>query len=194
MDPRLLDGGFMRPRITEAELVARVAAHAGIRDARGVTDAVLAEIGAHLTPETRAQLAGELPIAFGSRGGDLGPEVVASVCHALAEALSVDVLAALRRELPPAIAGYLESAPAYAPSVRTRGRTLAAGQPGSARSLATARPRAAQSNSVADENPHADTKLSSSAGTTQERERESIAEGRPGSSRPLHLVTRNRPR
>lgn len=43
-----------------------------------------------------------------------------------------------------------------------------------------------QSESVAkSENPHADTKLSSSHGLTQEREHDTLAEGRPGSKHPL---------
>lgn len=43
-----------------------------------------------------------------------------------------------------------------------------------------------QSQSVVkSDNPHGNTKLSSSRGSTQEREHETLAEGQPGSKHPL---------
>jgi uncharacterized protein (DUF2267 family) len=64
--------------------------------------------------------------------------------------------------------------------------TLATGRPGSSHPLSEAAPDRAHADSVAkSDQPHADTKLSSSPGTTQERLRESLATGRPGSSRPI---------
>jgi hypothetical protein len=38
---------------------------------------------------------------------------------------------------------------------------------------------------AANDNPHGETKLSSSRGTTQEREHETLAEGHPGAKHPL---------
>jgi hypothetical protein len=52
-----------------------------------------------------------------------------------------------------------------------------------------------QSESVVkNDNPHGDTKLSSAHGTTQEREHETLAEGRPGSRRPISEAGRPRNR
>jgi hypothetical protein len=66
------------------------------------------------------------------------------------------------------------------------GDTLAEGRPGSRHPLSEARSDRSQSESVvATENPHADTKLSSAHGLTQEREGESLATGHSGSDRPL---------
>lgn len=57
--------------------------------------------------------------------------------------------------------------------------TLASGKPGSKHPLSGAKPDRAQSNSVArSRNPHEETKLSSTKGTTQEREKEDLAEGK----------------
>jgi uncharacterized protein (DUF2267 family) len=65
--------------------------------------------------------------------------------------------------------------------------TLAEGRPGSRHPVSEARPDRAQSQSVVrSENPHGDTKLSSSEGLTQEREKETLATGQPGSRRPIH--------
>lgn len=67
-------------------------------------------------------------------------------------------------------------------SQKPQGHTLADGKPGSRHPLSEANPSHGQSHSVAESaNPHADTKLSSSKGTTQEREKEDLAEGKsPG--------------
>lgn len=56
------------------------------------------------------------------------------------------------------------------------------GAPGSQHPVSSSRPPSAQTGSVAsEENPHANTKLSSAHGSTQEREHETLAEGRnPG--------------
>jgi hypothetical protein len=73
------------------------------------------------------------------------------------------------------------------PSESGKGDTLATGQPGSRHPLSTARPETAHTHSVVrSDNPHADTKLSSTSGMTQERAHETLAEGRPGSKRPLN--------
>jgi hypothetical protein len=63
-------------------------------------------------------------------------------------------------------------------------RTLSEGKPGSRHPLSEARLDRAQSNSVARaDEPHADTKLSSARGLTQERLHETLAVGRPGPKR-----------
>jgi len=64
--------------------------------------------------------------------------------------------------------------------------SLATGRPGSTHPLSEARPERAHAQSVArSENPHGDTKLSSSSGLRQQRLGESLATGKPGSSRPI---------
>jgi hypothetical protein len=49
---------------------------------------------------------------------------------------------------------------------------------GSAHPLSSGRAKQAQRGAVAEPNPHGDTKVSSATGLTQEREHESLAEGR----------------
>ncbi|MDI1475187.1 DUF2267 domain-containing protein [Polyangium sp. y55x31] len=67
-----------------------------------------------------------------------------------------------------------------------KGNTLATGRPGSRKPLSEARPERAHADSVVRaENPHEETKLSSSRGLTQEREHETLAEGEPGPLRPV---------
>jgi len=63
---------------------------------------------------------------------------------------------------------------------------LSNARPGSEHPISEAHPPGAQSQSVAaTRDPHADTRLSSAHGTTQEREHEDLASGQPGPSRPL---------
>jgi hypothetical protein len=58
--------------------------------------------------------------------------------------------------------------------------TLAHGRPGSLHPIAEAAPASGHAHSIArNDDPHGDTKLSSSTGLTQERLRESLATGRP---------------
>ncbi|HVK68207.1 MAG TPA: DUF2267 domain-containing protein, partial [Polyangium sp.] len=67
-----------------------------------------------------------------------------------------------------------------------KGKTLATGRAGSQTPLSEARPERAHGESVVRaENPHGETKLSSSRGLTQEREQETLAEGEPGPLRPV---------
>lgn len=100
----------------------------------------------------------------------------------LARALPDPVRAHLGREVSPSIAARF--APPHhgdAPPHEHRApaafaHTLAAGNAGSASPVSTARPPIAQSHSVVrEDNPHGDTKLSSSEGLTQERLDESLA-------------------
>lgn len=117
-------------------------------------------------------------------------ELAAIVGLTLGELVRDDVLARVRRELPDELASLFNAPPPApeAPSVHMHPerRTLAEGRGGGSRPLFAADPGAAQTESVARaENPHAETKLSSARGLTQEREGETLAEGRPGSERPL---------
>jgi hypothetical protein len=185
---------------SEQTLLDHVAAHAGEgAEIASVIEDVLASIDPATDLLVRELIAGELPPRFAQvvrrRGGKRlllrGPrlEVAASVCHALAEELSDDAVAALSRALPDPLAGWLVAdapegrEPAMVEPHRTT--TLAEGRPGSRAPLDEARPRGGQAGSVADEDPHANTKLSSSAGTTQERDHDTLADGHPGSDRPL---------
>jgi uncharacterized protein (DUF2267 family) len=113
-----------------------------------------------------------------------------SVCQVLAEALPPEVLERVRRALPGPLAALFTPSPVGRAPVVERpahsGHTLAEGRPGSLHPLSEAARESAHSQSVVRAvNPHADTKLSTSRGLTQEREAESLATGRPGSSRPL---------
>ncbi|HLM72216.1 MAG TPA: hypothetical protein VK459_05985 [Polyangiaceae bacterium] len=57
---------------------------------------------------------------------------------------------------------------------------------GSGHPLSEARFEPAHTHSVArSDNPHEDTKLSSSRGLTQERLEDTLAEGKPGSDKPI---------
>jgi uncharacterized protein (DUF2267 family) len=115
------------------------------------------------------------------------------VCRALAERLGADARARISRHLPDALAPLLVPVEREAPPPRRASprsppapHTLSEGRAGSQRPLAAAVPAPAQAHSVASsDNPHGDTKLSSTRGATQEREQETLGEGRPGSKRPL---------
>jgi uncharacterized protein (DUF2267 family) len=125
-----------------------------------------------------------------------GLEHVESVGRALAEVLAHDERVRLRSRLPECLAPLFEFSqqrdePRRLHGALGVGHTLAGGRPGSQHPLSQAEPHSAQADSVARaQNPHADTKLSSSRGTTQEREHEDLAEGGPGSSRPLGSAKR----
>ena len=113
-------------------------------------------------------------------------------CRALGETLSPSALARLQRAVPD-LARLFEPAPEPAPPPPHREapgdvpRDLAEGRPGGERPLADADPHElAHRQSIArSDDPHAETKLSSACGLTQEREARTLAAGRPGSSRPL---------
>lgn len=119
-------------------------------------------------------------------------ERMQEVYGSLRPLLSPELVHQLVRELPPELAQAFEEPTMYeAPPRRDpHANTLAEGRPGathplsesapgSTHPLSTSQRRAAQQGSVAANNPHADTKLSSARGFTQEREGETLAEGRP---------------
>jgi hypothetical protein len=143
-------------------------------------------IGGHLTPAFRQLVAEELPDPLStlvrSAVDDRTPigdrvqvngmspgqtrELVASVCRVLAEEMSAEALEAMTTSLPGSIATlFVPSSPEVhhepAPLLHR------------------------QTNWIGEPNPHGETKLSSAPGTTQEREHETLAEGRPGAKRKI---------
>jgi hypothetical protein len=114
-------------------------------------------------------------------------EHVDVVLRALGEILDADVRARLRRALPEALARQLEvpehgEPPPYGPPRSAPPHTLASGRPGSRHPLSEGAPSRGHEHSVArNSDPHAETKLSSAHGLTQERFGESLAtyDGRP---------------
>jgi uncharacterized protein (DUF2267 family) len=114
------------------------------------------------------------------------------VCRALGQTLTHAVLARLGHALPdlaPLFEPTTEPAPQLAQSEPAPDvpSDLAEGRPGGTHPLATADPLVlAHRHSVArSDDPHAETKLSSACGLTQEREARTLATGRPGSKRPI---------
>lgn len=114
-----------------------------------------------------------------------------AVCLELGRWLDRDANFHLRERLPDDFAELLRPPPSPWELANARirgrnGRTLAEGRPGSEHPLSEGRADRAQSQSVArSENPHAETKLSSARGVTQEREHQTLAEGHTGSDRPV---------
>jgi uncharacterized protein (DUF2267 family) len=132
-----------------------------------------------------------LAAAFEGAAPGQAREHVQVVCTALGTNLDPDLRMRLERELPEEIGQLLmgqPSAPAFRPHLG-HAATLAEGRPGSVHPVSTevtgsrhpvhtAMPDTSQQGSVAEPNPHADTKLSSSPGLTQQREKESLSDGR----------------
>lgn len=122
-------------------------------------------------------------------------ELLDVICSTVAQAVRGEVLKRFRAELTEEEAALFQVRTMPEPHLRqhvdpTR-RTLAEGRSGGGRPLYAASMDRAQEHSVASNaNPHADTKLSSARGLTQEREEESLATGRPGSTRPLNEAKR----
>lgn len=119
-------------------------------------------------------------------------EHVTSVCDAIAARLPPSVRERLRADLPRELATLLtESASSVPPAHFTRTRrhpprpTLASGRPGSTHPVSEARADRAQTHSVTNPEPHADSKLSSARGTTQEQTHGTLAEGEPGPTRTI---------
>ena len=169
------------------QLASHVAAHAGVSPplAGYALRAVVSGIGGHLTPAFRQLVAEELPDPLAtlvrSAVDDRTPiedrvhvngmtagqtrELIASVCRVLAEELSNEALQAMTTSLPASVAKLFVPP---APEVHHEPAPLHR-----------------QANWVGEPNPHAETKLSSARGTTQEREHETLAEGRPGAKRKI---------
>ncbi len=122
----------------------------------------------------------------------LAREHAAIVLRALAEGIDPALHARLSRSLPADLAALLSPRASVEPPERSRPSpappltTLASGRPGYRHPIDEARPSTAQAHSVADEaNPHADTKLSSARGLTQDQLRESLATGAGTRGRPI---------
>lgn len=187
--------------LTSDDFVAHVAAHGGVTQGRAATATrvVLSALGGYASAGQRQQIADELPqelrAAVLSPAGAAIPiedrllapgekvaharELIASVCHVLAERLSTGALAYLRSVAPPDLAGYLAPPSREAsPDERLAGAsdTLAGGKPGSHHPIADTAAARAHDQSIASTNPHGATKLSSSPGTTQEREHDTLAD------------------
>lgn len=119
-------------------------------------------------------------------------EHAAVVCRVIGETLGEAERRALANVLPASLVALFEpppepgAAPPHHAARPARHDTLATGRPGSRQPIAESPPPGPQSHSVAREaNPHGDTKLSSAAGTTQERLDESLATTHPDTRRAL---------
>lgn len=209
--------------MTTQDFLSRVKERAGLsehEDARRCAEAVLTAVAQGLSHAVLEAVRSELPEPLAAlwvepehrRTVSLrsvltavsGREAVADgfalehttvVAEAMARALRPEVLRLLRDALPWEIAVLFT--PREEPAAVERvvmdpsRRTLAEGRPGGSRPLYAARADNAQSESVARaDNPHAETKLSSARGLTQEREDETLATGKPGSTRPVSTSRR----
>jgi len=192
--------------MTSEDFVAHVAGHAGVPAdlAATATRIVLSAIGRCLTDARREELARELPPEL--QAALLQPidssvplderllpvahklaharELIASVFHVLGEELSRDALDWLRAALPPELR---VTQPAREVGIEPHDLrdTLSRGRPGSHHPIGDARADRTQTSSIAADNPHGETKLSSTPGTTQERRHETLAEAHADPSRPL---------
>lgn len=112
-------------------------------------------------------------------------EHVDVVLRAVGDRIDGELRRRLARALPDALAARLLPSdlgerPPHVPAAQLPSSTLATGRPGSRHPLSEGSPPGGHSQSVArNENPHEETKLSSSHGLTQERLDETLATGRP---------------
>jgi hypothetical protein len=118
-------------------------------------------------------------------------ELTRVVGELIGERLDDEGWALARRDLAPELLAILEPrTPVGRPGPRTEReptsdeRTLAAGAPGAQRPIAAAHHPVAQPASVDDDAQH-DERLATAHGTRQEERGETLATGRPGSTRPL---------
>lgn len=122
----------------------------------------------------------------------LATEHMEVVCRALSELMQTATRTWLAERLPE-VAELFELPQAEQPPEHERpsspeaARNLASGRPGSTHPLSSANPELlAHEHSVArSDDPHASSKLSSARGLSQERDHRTLANGRPGSRRPL---------
>jgi uncharacterized protein (DUF2267 family) len=118
----------------------------------------------------------------------LALEHATAVLEAFAAELAPEIRRTLVAQLPEGVREWLRprfasSAPPP-PAGPGTGHRLADGRSGSSHPISEAAPKRAQSGSVArSADPHADTRISSATGMTQEREHEDLAEVKPGSKR-----------
>ncbi len=145
------------------ELISRVILHSGAsaEQAARALHTIVVGLSHRLDPVRRELVADELPPELGAMvtgGGELAVpleeellavaprlgsarELIASVCHALAEELSTEAVAALRTVAPASIAGFFvaEEPVAPPPAPDPEGHTLATGRPGSQHPLSERR-------------------------------------------------------
>jgi uncharacterized protein (DUF2267 family) len=161
-------------------------------------------VRAALPHELARRLAGGVPEPFEldallrDAAGRLGvspataKETIEVVLAVLSGSLDAERRERLESSLPPplrtlagplAVAAAAEAAPHH--SARHLRQTLASGRPGSERPLSEAHPGSSHAQSVAADNPHGETKLSSASGIQQERTGQTLATGSPGSRRPI---------
>lgn len=120
-------------------------------------------------------------------------EEVDIVLRVLGERIDEELRQRLARALPHPIALRFQPSdvaepPPHWPVAHAPTSTLATGRPGSRHPLSEAAPSSGHTHSVAqNDNPHEETKLSSSHGLTQERFDETLATGRP--PKPARPVT-----
>lgn len=113
------------------------------------------------------------------------------VCETFAGMLDDRRLVVLRERLPAELAAMLQPyQPPFDLASTARhprlGHTLADGRPGSSQPLSTAALRGGHAHSLAvSDDPHDDTKLASTEGLSPERDHETLADGKPGSARPV---------
>lgn len=148
-------------------------------------------------PVARAHLVSRLATVE-AVGPGLALELAAVVCGVLTEQLPADRVVFLRARVANDLAALFvrrhedlsELAPPPAPHVfetEFARHTLSEGRPGSEHPLSEARPTRVQPGSVAADGPdmHGGRRLSTTRGTEQEQLHETLAEGKPGSRRPL---------
>lgn len=114
------------------------------------------------------------------------------VCRAVAEALEEEARLRMEGALPDSFAELFrvplpsEPPPAHPLGQSERHHTLATGRPGTRHPVSESRAEVAQAHSVVREaNPHAETKVSSARGLTQEQVGESLASAQPDSRRTI---------
>jgi uncharacterized protein (DUF2267 family) len=176
--------------------------------------ATLGALSDALTPDEARRCAEHLPAEFAARltgRAAPGPSSIDGIARALGgeanlgfarehvEAVCAVVAAALDSETREVLVKHLggdlgpifqDRPPTTRPEPASRRRRhrqiLAEGRPGSAHPLSEAAPAQGQSHSVAaNPAPHAETKLSTSPGLTQERRDETLAAGKPDSERSI---------
>lgn len=159
--------------------------------------ALVKQLAAELPAECKAELKRKPPeLSSWSHERALADgtlEPIEAVCRFLSKVLKPPLPVRLAAELPPELAeAFLPRERPSSPfrDSRPGEHTLASGRPGSAHPMSSSTPGArhplsssaparGSENSVANPHAHEDTKLSTARGLTQEREGETLAEGRP---------------
>ncbi|MBI4957265.1 MAG: DUF2267 domain-containing protein [Myxococcales bacterium] len=141
-------------------------------------------------PRTLDELRDRVAVLEGVRPG-FAIEHLQAVLRAIRDIVPPDALLHLRRNLPLELVTDLDDAPITPPPPRSwRGAPsgpgdshvmpISSGRPWSSHPISESRPVPGQANSVVvSEDPHADTKLSTSHGLTQERTGRALASGKP---------------